>query len=85
VVMLMMSGFRELIGYGTLLGYPVLGRHWEPWVFMVLPPGGFFTLGMWLLLFGWYRARKEKAKPRSRLHAATVKTLKVVSTEEVPA
>ncbi len=86
VVMLMMSGFRELIGYGTLLGYPVLGRHWEPWVFMVLPPGGFFTLGMWLLLFGWYRARKEKAKPRSRVHAATVKTaVKLVRGEEVPA
>ncbi len=74
VVMIMMSGFRELLGNGTLLGYHVLGRSWEPWVFMVLPPGGFFTLGMWLLIFGWWRSRKAKtAKPRAWPHHATLR------------
>ncbi len=65
VVMFMMSGIRELLGNGTLLGYHVLGRSWEPWVFMILPPGGFFTLGSWLLVFGWWKSRKAPAlKPR---------------------
>lgn len=59
VTMVMMSSVRELLGYGTLLGYPVLGRHWEPWAVMILPPGGFFTLGFWLLGFGWWRARRQ--------------------------
>ncbi len=27
---------------------------------MVLPPGGFFVLGAWLLLFNWLRLRKER-------------------------
>jgi electron transport complex protein RnfE len=27
---------------------------------MVLPPGGFFVLGTWLLLFNWLRLRKER-------------------------
>ncbi len=83
VVMLMMSGFRELIGNGTLLGFPLLSRHWEPWVFMILPPGGFFTLGMWLLIFGWWRARKAPAKPRPWPHHATLRTVR--SEEEVHA
>ena len=26
---------------------------------MVLPPGGFFVLGLWLLLFAWLAKRKE--------------------------
>ncbi len=74
VVMLMMSGIRELLGNGTLLGYHVLGRHWEPWVFMILPPGGFFMLGTWLLLFGWWRSRKAPAlKPREWPHRPTLK------------
>lgn len=65
IVMLMMSGIRELLGNGTLLGFHVLGRSWEPWVFMILPPGGFFTLGAWLLIFGWWKSRKAPAlKPR---------------------
>jgi electron transport complex protein RnfE len=25
---------------------------------MVLPPGGFFVLGAWLLLFNWLNSRK---------------------------
>jgi electron transport complex protein RnfE len=25
---------------------------------MVLPPGGFFVLGAWLLLFAWWARRK---------------------------
>ena len=50
MVLLMMSSVRELLGSGTLLGYDVLGPRFEPWVIMVLPPGGFFTLGAYLLL-----------------------------------
>ncbi len=84
VVMIMMSGFREMLGNGTLLGYHVLGMRWEPWVFMVLPPGGFFTLGMWLLLFGWWRSRKARsAKPRTWPNRATLHT--VPAREEVHA
>ena len=27
---------------------------------IILPPGGFFVLGGWLLLFNWYRQRRER-------------------------
>ena len=34
------------------------GAGFQPWVIMVLPPGGFFVLGAWLLLFSWLERRK---------------------------
>ncbi len=59
VTLLMMGSVRELLGNGTLLGHPVLGPHFEPWVIMILPPGGFFTLGIILLSFGWWKERRK--------------------------
>jgi electron transport complex protein RnfE len=63
IAMLAMGSFRELLGYGTLLGYTVFAT-WEPWVVMILPPGGFFTLGFILLGFSWWEHRK---KPKVRV------------------
>jgi electron transport complex protein RnfE len=55
---------RELLGSGTLLGVPVLGPSFEPWVVMVLPGGAFFVLGGWLLLFNWVRERRKRVETR---------------------
>lgn len=45
----LLSAIRELLGRGSLLGFDILGPRFEPWVFMVMPPGGFLTLGIALL------------------------------------
>src|ERR1043166_6109937 len=58
-----LSTLRELLGRGTLLGQPVLGAGYEPWVFMVLPPGGFFALGLLLLAVTWGRGRRARRSP----------------------
>lgn len=60
LTLLMMSGIREVLGNGTFLGLHVLGTHYEPWVIMVLPPGGFLTLGFILLGMGWFGERKKR-------------------------
>jgi electron transport complex protein RnfE len=44
---------REILGAGTLFGVSLFGAGFQPWVIMVLPPGGFFVLGAWLLFFAW--------------------------------
>lgn len=54
------SAVRELLGSGTLLGFPVLGPRFEPWVIMVMPPGGFLTLGITFLIMGWYGTRQAR-------------------------
>lgn len=73
LALLLMSSIRELLGAGSLLGVPVMGRSFEPWVIMILPPGGFFTLGLYLLAFGWWKERRTPSRrPRSWPHAVTV-------------
>ena len=49
----LLSAIRELLGQGSLLNQDLLGPRFEPWVFMVMPPGGFLTLGIALLGLGF--------------------------------
>jgi electron transport complex protein RnfE len=58
--LLALGSVREVLGAGTLLGFPLFGAGFQPWVVMVLPPGGFFVLGCWLLGFAWWARRKER-------------------------
>jgi len=47
--LVLIGGVRELLGSGSFLGFPVFGPGFEPWVVMILPPGGFLVLGVLLL------------------------------------
>jgi len=52
---------RELLGSGTLVGVPVMWSGFEPFTFMLKPPGAFVALGMLLALMNLishYQARK---------------------------
>lgn len=53
---------REILGSGSLFNVPLFGSNFEPWVVMILPPGGFFMLGFLLLGFNWYQQRKKKTE-----------------------
>ena len=41
-----LSTVREILGNGTLLGYHILGNAYQPAIIMILPVGGFLTLGI---------------------------------------
>jgi electron transport complex protein RnfE len=72
IALTMMGGVREVLGNGTFLGVRVLPDGFEPWIIMILPPGGFFTLGVILLAFGWWKERKaEQIRPRRWPHGVT--------------
>jgi len=60
IALLLMSGVREMLGNGSFLGFNLLGPQFEPWVIMVLPPGGFLTLGLIMLAMGWHAERKKR-------------------------
>ena len=60
VGLLALGVVREILGAGTLFGVALFGAQFQPWVIMVLPPGGFFVLGGWLLLFSWWARRKAR-------------------------
>ena len=55
-----LGAIRELLGDGALFGVNLFGANFEPWVIMILPPGGFLTLGLILLFFNWFKEKKDE-------------------------
>lgn len=53
---------REVLGSGTLFSVSLFGDQFEPWVVMILPPGGFLVLGFLLLFFNWLTQRRKTVK-----------------------
>lgn len=49
---------REVLGAGTLFGFPVMPEQWPQWVIMVLPPGAFLTFGLLLGVVNWISDKK---------------------------
>jgi len=71
IALLCLGTVRELLGNGTLLGFPIFSAEFQPWAVMILPPGGFFVLGTWLLLFSWLKQRKvRKSEQGVAVHGA---------------
>ena len=56
--LLCLGGVREILGSGSLFGFALFPAGFQPWIVMILPSGGFFTLALWLLLFNRLKARK---------------------------
>ena len=59
-----LGAVREILGEGALFGVSLFGPDFEPWIIMILPPGGFLTLGLILLFFSWVKERKEQMLAR---------------------
>ncbi len=60
LALLCLGGVREILGNGTFFGAALFPQGFEPWIIMILPGGGFFTLAGWLLLINYLRLRREK-------------------------
>lgn len=60
LALLSLGTVREILGNGTILGFGLFPEGFQPWVVMILPPGGFFVLGCWLLLFAWLKQHRER-------------------------
>ncbi len=50
-MLVLMAVVREIIGFGTLLGFRVMPETWTNWVVMTIAPGAFFLLGVYLWIF----------------------------------
>lgn len=51
LVLMFISFIRELMGFGTLFGIPILGDWWNRWTIMVMPASAFFVLAIiiWII------------------------------------
>ncbi len=62
IALFSLGAVREVLGSGSLFGYSLFGPNFEPWVVMILPPGGFLMLGLLLLFFNWVKEVRERAE-----------------------
>ncbi len=58
IALFLLGAVREVLGYGTFLGVSLFGESYEPWIVMILPPGGFLTIGFILLALNWFERRR---------------------------
>lgn len=61
IALLTLGCVREILGNGSLFNISLFGPHFEPWVVMILPPGGFLSLGLILLFINWMQERRTGA------------------------
>ncbi|MDR2376450.1 MAG: electron transport complex subunit RsxE [Treponema sp.] len=54
------AAVRELLGSGKLLGFQVLPGTYQPIVFFVLPPGGFFVFALFISLNLFLQSRLKR-------------------------
>jgi Na+-transporting NADH:ubiquinone oxidoreductase subunit D len=61
-VLLAIAVVRELMGSGSLWGYPVLGDWWTNWSIMVMAPGAFFMLAIFIWVVKGIITKGEEEK-----------------------
>ena len=67
LALFILGSVREILGSGSLFGVLLFGQNFEPWIVMLLPPGGFLMLGMILLFFNWLKEKKNEVETRHAL------------------
>ena len=56
------SSVREILGNGTFFGLPLFGSGYSPAIMVILPPGGFLTLGLVLGIINLIRSKRRNAE-----------------------
>jgi Na+-transporting NADH:ubiquinone oxidoreductase subunit D len=61
-VLLIIAFLRELLGSGSIWGYRVLGEWWTNWNIMIMAPGAFFMLALfiWVVKGNFMKEKKEQ-------------------------
>jgi Na+-translocating ferredoxin:NAD+ oxidoreductase subunit E len=61
---------REVLGSGTFWGHPVFGASYQPILMIILAPGGFITIGLFIALFRSIASAREQGRANARREAA---------------
>jgi len=57
---------RELLGNGTILNFQVLPSSYQPIIFFVLPPGGFFVFSLFIALNLFIKSRLKDPDAKAK-------------------
>ncbi len=61
-VLIVIAVVRETLGFGTLLGFRIMPDGFTPWTIMIVAPGAFFVLGVFIWFVRALTPEPEKAK-----------------------
>ncbi|MDR0556611.1 MAG: electron transport complex subunit E [Treponema sp.] len=68
-VLAAISVVREILGNGSALGFQILPDSFQPILFFVLPPGGFFVFALFISLNLFLKKVVNSPAPRSTPHS----------------
>lgn len=57
--LVLLAFFRELLGNGTLFGYPCMPAGYQPMLILILPPGAFLMLSIIFALMAYDKAKAK--------------------------
>ena len=60
LALLILGSVREVLGNGSIFGASIMGSAYQPAIIMILPPGGFLTLGLLLALYNQVQMKKAR-------------------------
>ena len=64
LVLLAIALVREPLGFGTLFGFRVMPAGFTPWTIMIMAPGAFFMLGIYVwIVKAYFPQNGEEKKP----------------------
>ena len=66
IVLVILCFFRELLGSGTLAGIQIMPESYTPALMLVLPVGGFLSLGLLIAVMQWAMAKHDAKKKEAK-------------------
>lgn len=75
MALVIISTIREVLGAGTFMGIPVFGESFSSALIMILPPGGFITLGCTLAFLNMMQNRKLNKKATTTINQQATQQL----------
>jgi Na+-transporting NADH:ubiquinone oxidoreductase subunit D len=61
-VLTLIALVREPLGFGTLFGYRIMPDGFTPWTIMIMAPGAFFMLGLFVWIVRYYFPQTAEEK-----------------------
>jgi electron transport complex protein RnfE len=68
-VLIGLAAVRELLGNGTLAGIQIMPSSYQPILFFILPPGGFFVFSLFIAFNIWLKKKMEASQRTKELAA----------------
>ncbi len=66
-VLIGLAAIRELFGNGTLAGIQIMPSSYQPILFFILPPGGFFVFSLFISFNLWLKKKMEVSARKKEL------------------